>query len=305
MKARKLTLLIACAALLVVCILQAVLKNSDKVKVFEMKDVPDELVITTPEETYTISKINDDWVIGEKKYPANASYVESAIDALKSFNGLDKVASTNNEVARAKYDLSDAKKISVVAKKSGKVIRSLEIGKNSTASSQSYVSVDGSHDIYLASGGLRNEFNQKLDYFRSKVVVNLSKNDISSISIASEDREAWTVSRTGQGENVSWVVSRPDVLVDATKATEWFNGFSTISTPIWHEENEDLGGTKLLSAVITEGSKKITMDIFEIPAAAEGGNPVYYGKSNATPYTFELAAYTVQRFQKNVEDLLQ
>lgn len=305
MKTRKLVLLIACAVLLVVCILQGVLKGSDKVKTYDIKDTPDQLVITTPEESYTIVFENDTCYVGDKKYPANETAVDTMVEALTSIKVLDKVASANTEAAMVRYELNEGKAITAVAKKGGKILRTVIIGKDSTAGSQSYILLDGGKDVYLATGNLRSSLNKTVKELRGRGVLNLDKNDISAVTVRTADGNTdFTVSRVGSGEDTSWLINQPDVLVDGNKAADWFGTVATLVTPVWHDD-ADLKGNELLHAEIRLSSKTVTLDIFEIPAATEDEKPVYFGFSSETPYQFELAAYSVQKFQKTVADLIQ
>lgn len=304
MKTRKLILLIADAVLLIALVLQFVLKAGDKVHTFELKDEPDTIAVTTPTESFSFVKENGNWFVGDKKYPVNESNVQNIVDALMEVKVLDKVAVANNEAVAARYELSDGKNIKVVASKDGKVVRTLNLGKASTASSQSYITVDESKDIYLAGGNIKNTFDRDLSYFRTRAVYQLDKNSISAVTMTTPDGNTWTVSRNGSGENIAWTINVPDVLVDSSKATEWFNGLANISTPVWHDD-ADLTGNNIVKCEINTGSKIVTMDIYEIPAATEDDKPLYYGFSSETPYQFELANYSVQKFQKTVADIIQ
>ena len=304
MTKRKLVLIIADALLLAVCIIQCALRVTDSAKIFEMKDTPDMISIAGEKGSFDILREGEGWVIGDKKYAANDSSIDSIIEAVSSIRALDKVGNASSESAKYRYDLTDAKKITVTAYKDGKVLRSLEIGKDATATSQGYITIDGGKDIYLASGSLRLSCNKSIDELRSKVIWQLEKNGINSVSISSADEsKIWTVSRLGEGTDITWNISGSEVDVDPEKAVEWFNSFASISTPVWHNEGDDLGGNKLLSAKIGYGFKDITITIFEIPAETEDGKATYWGTCSETPYTFELAGYAVQKFQKEPEAL--
>lgn len=305
MKTRKLVLLIADGLLLIALILQILLASGDKVKIYELKDQPDEISITSPDESFTLVKEDGHWFVGEKKYPANDDYVENLLDSLKSVKVMDKVAIANNEVTINRYELNEGKNILVQAKKEGKVLRTLNIGKESTAGSQSYITVDEGKDIYLAGGSLTSTFSKNLSYFRSRNVYSLDKEQITSVTINSENGKSWTLSKTGSGDDVSWYTNVADLVIDASKAADWVKGIASINTPVWHDDSDLSGGNKLLTAEISCGSTSTSLEIYEIPAKTEEDKVLYYGFSSASPYQFELATYAVQRFQKNAEDLAE
>lgn len=299
---RKLVLIIADVILLAVCILQCALKSSDSAKLFEFDETPDAITIVGEKGTVNLVKENDLWYVGDKKYPAAESYVDDIITTVSSIRALDKVGSASSEAALIRYDLTDGKKITVTAMKDGKQLRYLEVGKEATATSQGYITVDGGKDIYLASGSLRYQFNKSVDELRSKVLWALNKEEITSVAIESADA-TWAISKMGSGEDIVWNISGAEIDVDPAKAANWFQTVANISVPTWHTEGENLGGEKIITAKVTCGFKTTTLDIYQIPAVTDDGKPTYWGTCSDIPYPFELAAYAVQKFQKNPDEL--
>lgn len=159
MKTRKLSLLIACAVLLVVCVVQGIVKSNDKVKYFTLKDSPEKITIQTPSETVFLTKEGESWFVGTENFPAKEYEVDQIVEAISSVKALDKVAS-KNEKSIVQYELGEGKTIIVTAVKKGKIVRMVEIGKDATTSSQCYITVDGKNDIYLAGGNLKRVFNK-------------------------------------------------------------------------------------------------------------------------------------------------
>ena len=198
MKTRKLVLIIADALLLAVCIIQLALGARDTTKYFTMKNQPDALEITTPSEKISLYKDGDEWVIGDKKYPASLSVVDSFIDALSNVRALDKVGSTSSSNEAEKYELTDALKITVTAKLGDKVLRTLEIGKTAVSSSQCYVTVDGAKDIYLVSGGIKDTFDTSIAAVRTTIVLNLDATEITTVTVTDDSDKTWGVSRMGK-----------------------------------------------------------------------------------------------------------
>lgn len=303
MTKRKLILIIADVLLLAVLIVQCALQVSESAKVFEMKDTPDAITIIGEKGTVELKNENGTWIIGDKKYVANESSVESIIETISSIRALDKVGSANSESALLRYDLTDGKKITLTAYKDGKALRTLEIGKEATASSQGYITVDGGKDIYLASGSLRFNLNKSVEELRSKVLWQINKADINSFTYEPVEGTTWAISRMGSGDDVVWNISGVELDVDGAKAANWFESLGNISVPVWHNEGDNLGGNKIFTAKLGYGFKTATIDVYEIPAETEDGKPVYWGTSSESPYTFELAGYAVQKFQKDPDTL--
>ncbi len=306
MKPRKIILLAGIALLLCICIIQAVSSANDKVRIFEFSGEPDEIVLENADGTITLVKNGEEWFVGEEKYPAADSAVDDMINSLKSIKALDKVSSSGSDDALLRYELNEGKRKTVTARKEGKVLRALAVGKDATAGSQSYITIDGGKDVYLATGNLSSAFDKSVDELRSRAVLSLDKALISAVSISDSEGRSWSLARSGSGMDVNWSISGADIEVDPELAKNFLEGLGTFVSAKWHDRDEKLGGEKLVSAKITlssPASKVISFELYKIPAASEDGNDIFWGTCSETPYTFELASYAAQKLIKNPEEL--
>ena len=308
MKTRKLVLIIADVLLLAVCIIQLALGARDTTKYFTMKENPDSLEIVTPEEKISLYKEGEDWFIGDKKYPASISMVDSYLDALASIRALDKVGSSSNANEVEKYELSDGKKISVTAKLGDKILRTIELGKTSVSSSQCYATVDGGKDIYLLSGGIRDTFDTSVAAARTTIVLNLESPEITTVSVTDcENDKTWAVSRMGSGSDVAWNVSgagsEDGYQLDTSLAANWLNSFASLSTRDWYSEDAVLEGNKAVSATITYKYKDIKVEFYALPKENEKDLQQYYGTCSETPYRFKVNESTVKQYLKTLEEM--
>ena len=303
MKTRKLVLIVADVILLAVCLVQFILSARDTTKYFTFKDEPDSLEIVTPQETISLYKEGENWFIGEQKYPASLSMVDSYISAIKNIRALDKVGSiaSGNNVER--YELTDSKKTTVTAKLGDKVLRTIEIGKTAVSSSQCYMTVDGGKDIYLVSGGVNDTFDTSVAAARTTIVLNLNSDEISGVSITDADDKTWAVSRMGNGDDVVWNVSGGEIELDEGKANVWLTSFASLSTRDWYLEDAVLEGTKAVSARITYNFKDIKLEFFALPKNNPNDLQQYYGTCSETPYRFKVDEKTVKQYLKPLEEL--
>lgn len=303
MKTRKLVLIIADVVLLAVCLVQFILSARDTTKYFTFKDEPDSLEIVTPQETISLYKEGEDWFIGEKKYPASMSMVDSYISAIKNIRALDKVGSiaSGNNVER--YELTDSKKTIVTAKLGDKVLRTIEIGKTAVSSSQCYMTVDGGKDIYLVSGGVNDTFDTSVAAARTTIVLNLNSDEITGVSITNAEDKTWSLSRMGNGDDVVWNVSGGEIELDEGKANVWLTSFASLSTRDWYAEDAVLEGTRAVSARITYNLKDIKLEFFALPKNNEKDLQQYYGTCSETPYRFKVDEKTVKQYLKPLEEL--
>ncbi len=303
MKTRKLVLIVADVVLLAVCLVQFILSARDTTKYFTFKDEPDSLEIVTPQETISLYKEGEDWFIGEKKYPASMSMVDSYISAIKNIRALDKVGSIANGNNVERYELTDSKKTIVTAKLGDKVLRTIEIGKTAVSSSQCYMTVDGGKDIYLVSGGVNDTFDTSVAAARTTIVLNLNSDEISGVSITDAEDKTWSLSRMGDGDDVVWNVSGGEIELDEGKANVWLTSFASLSTRDWYAEDAVLEGTRAVSARITYNLKDIKLDFFALPKNNEKDLQQYYGTCSETPYRFKVDEKTVKQYLKPLEEL--
>lgn len=306
MKTRKLVLIIADVLLLAICIIQCAISSHDTTKYFDLKDTPDMIVIDTPEEKeITVVCENEEWFVGKDKFPANQKIVDEFLEAVKSIRVLDKVGSANNDANLDRYELNDVKKTVVTVSKDGKVLRTLTIGKEAVSDSQSYITVDGGKDIYLATGSLPYVFDIITSAIRSEVVFNYDSAEISDVTVTkvggNENGKSWSVSRMGSGEDVVWNVTPNEIEVDSEKTASWFSSIASMSTKNWYEEKDIPAAEQILSVKIGHNFTSTTVDIFALPKE-ESVPQAYYAKCSDVPYTFALGSEYVERFQKNISD---
>ena len=303
LKIRKTVLLALFVILLAVCIVQCVTGSRDNTKNFVIKEAVDELTITGPDGDILLVKENDSWVLNEQKYPANQSSVDSMLDSISEIKALDKTGKLSAENIE-KYELKDGQKITVTAKGQGKVLRTVELGKSSSAGSQGFAVIDGGNDIYLVAGNLRSTFERTVDSLRSRTVLALDKASLNSVSVTAASGETWALSRSGEAENLVWNISGADVTLDAQKASDWLESLANLSTTGWLEKtNLPSGGEFERKLELAAGTKNISLEIYKVPAADEDSPETYYAFCSETPYPFTVAGYTVQKYLKNPEEI--
>ena len=296
-------MIVADVVLLAVCLVQFILSARDTTKYFTFKDEPDSLEIVTPQETISLYKEGEDWFIGEKKYPASMSMVDSYISAIKNIRALDKVGSIANGNNVERYELTDSKKTIVTAKLGDKVLRTIEIGKTAVSSSQCYMTVDGGKDIYLVSGGVNDTFDTSVAAARTTIVLNLNSDEITGVAITDAEDKTWSLSRMGDGDDVVWNVSGGEIELDEGKANVWLTSFASLSTRDWYAEDAVLEGTRAVSARITYNLKDIKLEFFALPKNNEKDLQQYYGTCSETPYRFKVDEKTVKQYLKPLEEL--
>ena len=303
MTKRKTTLIVLDIVLIFALIMQIIFLSGDGSKSFKLKETPDEIVLNNKgEEIHLFFNDDNEWVVGENEYPTNYATVDQMLDSLIEIKAINKVGSTTKEGNLQKYELDDDHKITVTSYKEGEVLRTLDIGKNASTGSQTYITVDGKNDIYLATGGLKYAFDKNMNAVRTKIVWDIDSSEINSIEVRRPDGMQYSVSKNGSGEDLEWTVQGAEIELDAEKAQSWFDTFATLTTDTWLDENENNGDKSVATVTVSYGLNKMFIDIYETNGSTEE-NPLYYGICSENPYPFTLTSYTMERLNKNPEEL--
>ena len=302
MRPGKIVLLSACLILCFVAVVQIASSYIDPVKVVTVKEEIDELIVNRPEGELVIRKNGESWTVNEKEYSGNDNACKDLVDSFSEIRILEKVTKSKLPEILAKYEL-DADKVRVVTVyNKGNLLKTFKVGKTSSTNSQVYMQIDGSDDIYLVAGTLQNEVSKSENEFRSKAVVNISKDDIYSITVSEEGKPSWTLTRGNEGNiwNVSGESVTEEIDIDAEKAYNWFQSSSSVACVEWLPDDAAMPGKNLLTVKYMLNDRNISLT-FTQDMDSEG-TEVFYGSSSETPYLFRLAKYSVQKFQKNPED---
>ena len=173
---RKIILLSSIAILLVVYIFQLVASGRNDGYKISLKEIPDTILIqngTNPQ--IKIVNSNGTWLLKDANensenanmiIPANVETVKQMIDAISKINVLGLVSKNDDN---ERYGFSDNELIKVIVQKDGKVLRTLELGKNSSTYQQVYGKIDNSKDVLLISGNPKLTFDVTFEDLKAPV----------------------------------------------------------------------------------------------------------------------------------------
>ncbi len=297
MSKRKIVLLSACGVLLCIYIIQLVFAMRSPVKNITLSGGIDTILIKSGSDSVTLSKTDDGWVTGDKKYAANESTADEMVNALKTISVLNTVGKTGNEAVEERYELTGGKAVTVTALSGEKTLRTLKIGKASSTGSQSYVTIDDGKDICLVSGNLHDTFGKTAEDIRSKIVYKADKDQLTEIS---ETVNGTTLTVAKSGSPAAWSAAGGTPAVDGEKAGSWAESLYSVSANSWLDDSFVLPEEPESVTVITAGTKKITLTIYK---TGKDDDVKYYGTCSETPYKFELSSYAAGKYMKKAEEL--
>lgn len=165
MKTRKIVLLVSILLLSIVLVLQLIFSGGSKIRYINLKEAPSEVTIEkNGSETIKVTKKSDDLYILQDVLNADTAYASSIFSEIQYLKIIDTVAnSVTEEGELERYGLNPQSLITVSAKKDGKVLRTIRIGKEAASGSQTYAQLDNSKDVVLVSGSLRSYYDKTLE----------------------------------------------------------------------------------------------------------------------------------------------
>ena len=307
MKPRKIALLSAIAILLCIFIVQLVNSSQGSIREMKLSAKPDTILIAQSGSSVALTQVDGAWVVGDQKYPADASAVTDMINAIVDVKALDTVAKANNDATLARYGLDAGHVIAVKASKGGKDLRTILVGKDAPTYSQTYATLNGGKSIYLVSGSLHGIFGKTIDALRSTVVYNVKSDDIVKVSVSSPEGD-WALAKGGTPP--AWSLAPATLgtspglaarsVIDSAKAASWVQSLNQLNVDSWLPDNALLPNTRPTTVTIALNDREITVNVY---ASGSGKNLKYLCSSNVTPYKFTLGAYGVSLFTKRLSDL--
>ncbi len=293
LKQRKIALLSAIGILAVIFIIQQIFLHRSPVELFELEEEADTITVTRGDEVTSLYKDGDTFTVGKKHYKAAEYVADPFFTTLKQIKTIATVTSSTAESENERYGFTPNSQIKVEAKKDGRVLRTLLIGKKASSGSQTYIRVDGSTDTLLASTNLKDIYSTKTEDIRDREIYSVESSDILSVEVT-------------QGKNKFTVLKEPDGnwggIKDASssKISSWINSISTLDTGKWAADDTELTPAGTEKKVTLKTASRTIELYFE---AGEKDDSDWLVKSSASEYCFYVTAQAAKKFLKEEKDL--
>lgn len=293
---RKLVLLSAITVLAIVYVLQLSLGRSAGIREFVLETAPDAIEISGGQAgMIRLVREGDGWVINDERYPADGAAVNTMISALEMVRAPGRL-SGNPESGDFGLDTP----LVVTAYASGKPLRTLYAGKVSANAMQTYCLVDGSDDVYLVSGNLRNIFDRTVDSLREKTVYTLQGDTVDRAEFRGPDGgSVWVLER--KGEPSQWRFAHSEEVPDQEKVAAWIRSVASLRAQEYVPEGRVLPEQVSGTLVLTAGGETVSVTVHE--KNEETG--AYLCSSSALAYAFLVSSYTGERFVRERESFFK
>ena len=136
--------------------------------------------IDGPQVKLIVDRADQNWTVGDEKYPAAKTKVQQMIDTIEGLT-LTELISTSGDNVR--YDRTEDVKIRVRAWAGNKLQREFEIGKTAPSLRHTFVRISGNPNIYNARDSFRDRFDQQLEDLRDKQVLSFPISEIQQLHL--------------------------------------------------------------------------------------------------------------------------
>ncbi len=263
----------------------------------------DEIVIGRPAGPVRIYRQDDRWLIGNEAYPAD----DAAIDRMeKTLKDLTITQLTTRAPHYEHFDLTPDKAIEVKARKGGRIVRSLLIGKKSDKTTHTFVRVGERPEIFKAAGYFDSDFGRPVDALRDHRVVDIKAEEIVSVTIRhkgktltfAKERVATAQGGDTKAEPEAWVCrEHRDIALHEVKMQNLLKSFNPLKSRGFSAADAKKLTGPLCTVVIAEKSHATELNFYR----GEGEHAVL-AVSSASPYVFEVAKYIVEGYCKDINE---
>lgn len=262
-----------------------------------------------------LNKKDDQWVIGDRQYPADQNKIKAMLDVLESLTLTTAVSESKDYI---RYELNDAQKINVKAWQADTLRRNFDVGKTASTFRHTFVKIDADDRVFHARNNFKNTFDQTADKLRDKAVLSFQTPDINEIHIT-KDQISLTLARTEASEEKApqkddqtdaeaspaakmvWQ-SADGKLGDDANVNRLLSTLSNLRCDTFIDDRKKEDFTSPLYTVQLKGGQDYKLSIFAKPKEED---PNYPATSSASDYPFLLSKNASDRIMKNSEDLLK
>ncbi len=296
MRTRKTILLSAIGLLACALALQTVLSRPAAIKLLKTAEKPDSIVVEKADGTkLTLYKDGGNWTVGEEKYPADQAEAGNLADAVETVKQLDVVSRGGDD---ARYGFGDGERMTVTAKKGGKVLRTITVGKAAATGQQTYARLDGAPENVLVSGNFKRLFGKAADDLRDKKIFGFKTADIAAVGVSGDKN--YRIAKSGNAGE--WSVAAPkeklSLKLDKAKVEAWLSSVGTLKAEGFAPADAKPSGKPFGELSLDLGTRTATVTVLE-----ETKDGKFVCSSSESPYLFILSEYAVKRFDKPLEEL--
>ncbi|MBN2443079.1 MAG: DUF4340 domain-containing protein, partial [Spirochaetales bacterium] len=267
-------------------------------------DTVNKMVVTRDDTIITLEKDKDaQWRIMPEGFPVDPAQIESMLGYVTDLK-ITELISKQKQYDR--YELDEKNKINVQAYAGAALVRQMDIGKTSSTSSQTYVTLGDDPNIYSAKGNLKSLFDKDIAALRDKQVLKFSKDEVTEIILEFEGQSVvlgkQMIKPDGEDEAAAkpvWMANISDKPVSDTIVNDILTTMSGLVCEEFFTDTKksDLEAQPFDYRITARGAKDYVLTIFN--NKDDNKYPAY---SSASDYAFKLIGWRATKMMKKLDD---
>lgn len=265
------------------------------------------LVLEKKDGAIRFTRQDKQWVLTDKKYPADATSVQNMLDALKTFK-LSALVSEKQDVKR--YELDDENRIIVKALKGEDSVFEFTLGKTAPTRNHTFVMIQNDKNIYHVNGNLKPDFDKTVQDFRDKKVLEFKEASLKRIMLETGGKSKTLIPREAaekkeeapdkENPSVTWA-SEDGTPIDHEGLANLLSTLSFLQCQQYLEtpDKTKLEKSKPLGKIILETETRLELMLFKGDKEEQVN-----GISSMNGYAFELSRFNGKEILSNMEQLL-
>ena len=319
MKLKKEILILA--AIIIGLVVYLVARKQDRA-LYELPKLPQvsgseitRIEINGPRETLELKRVDRDWTVGDKNYPAANSKVQQMIETIEGLT-LTELISTSGDIAR--YDLTEDKKIRIRAWTGDTLQRDFEIGKTAPSFRHTFVRIAGNANVYNARDNFRNKFDQEMADLRDKQVLSFPVSEIQQIELTagadslqlerkekelekSDQQQAKEAATAPVKAEMIWQTLQ-GIAADQARIDRLLTTLSQLNCDSYVADRSKADFSAPVYQIRINGSQEYTLAIFDKLSKDDDKTPSI---SSQNAYPFYLPEWQIKNLTPELKELLQ
>ncbi len=238
------------------------------------------------------SASSNSWFVTSPKrqgeYRADVGVIQKSFDNLMGIKKYQEVTSSKEKHAKFELDKESGLKVSFSKKGVDKPLFSILLGKAGTGFSSTLVRLIEDDSIYSAKGNLRSDWEQTIDHFRDKTILDLVPENIDSYVLNGAQNYSVIKNKLKEWEIKAGLVPVP-VLAKQDKVKNILKKICELEANSFPEPNKRLPRKKYASIEILLANKsKIDLAVF-----GPDSDDMYFVKSSQRSFGVFLAKWKI------------
>lgn len=308
-------------ALIIALSLYLIMRNPDRTH-YQLPDFPEisgkdisKIEIEKGDTTIVLNKKDKAWHIAPQEYPADAEKIQGLLDTIEELS-LTAMVSEARDYKR--YDLNDAKKITVRAWIDDSLIREFEVGKAAASYQHTFLKLPGDDRVYHAQKNFRGKFDQTVDSLRDKTILSFDQDEIEKVHITKGKqsivlhRKQVPVKVTATQKNEGQSPPSPEEKTvwetpkgkraDESRLNHLLSTLSKLRCEKYIDNQVKNDFTSPICTLQLSGNQEYTLSIFSKPDKHAKDYPAI---SSQNDYPFLLGAWRADDLMKNPDELVK